>query len=341
MSSFKVHVTSIIFGPLSRISPIEFWENPVCNMSSNNDFTVNASITKPVIVGHRGFRGYFPENTMLAFKEGISAGASILEMDIQVSSDDVVVMCHDPNTGRCFDADYKVETTPYHGVLDKLRTKDKFAEPMPTFKDVGELLFHETQFNETKIIIDIKRSNEPSCIAHLRKAMESVATLAEWKSRCILGVWKSDVLHAVEKLLPTLDVVFIGFETGLAREFLKCPQVVAISLNYSAYIFGGSRELVNECRERDMRLYAWTVNSPEAMKWCVAARMDGVITDYPDVAQKFLNNISEKDMLDQYFTSKPHKFFSIPELCQMLGWYMIARFYLAMSSYLPKRFCKI
>ena len=53
---------------------------------------------------HRGGRALGPENTMPAFDCGLASGADGLELDVHLSSDGEVVVCHDPTLDRTTDA---------------------------------------------------------------------------------------------------------------------------------------------------------------------------------------------------------------------------------------------
>ncbi len=46
--------------------------------------------------GHRGTRGLAPENTLAAFTRALAIGVTTLETDLAVTSDDVLVIAHDP-----------------------------------------------------------------------------------------------------------------------------------------------------------------------------------------------------------------------------------------------------
>jgi glycerophosphoryl diester phosphodiesterase len=46
--------------------------------------------------GHRGARGLAPENTLAGFATALALGVDTLELDVQVTADDVVVVGHDP-----------------------------------------------------------------------------------------------------------------------------------------------------------------------------------------------------------------------------------------------------
>jgi glycerophosphoryl diester phosphodiesterase len=45
--------------------------------------------------GHRGARGLLPENTLPAFEKALQLGVTTLELDVGISRDGMVVICHD------------------------------------------------------------------------------------------------------------------------------------------------------------------------------------------------------------------------------------------------------
>ena len=54
------------------------------------------------IFAHRGASSDYPENTILALKEGIKSGASGLEIDVHKSKDNKLVVIHDEDIERTF-----------------------------------------------------------------------------------------------------------------------------------------------------------------------------------------------------------------------------------------------
>ncbi len=50
---------------------------------------------RPLLVGHRGAMAVAPENSMPAFAAGWKGGADILELDVQLTADNQVVVFHD------------------------------------------------------------------------------------------------------------------------------------------------------------------------------------------------------------------------------------------------------
>lgn len=52
------------------------------------------SVRLPQTIAHRGYKGKYPENTLLAVDQAIRAGSHAIEIDLHVSRDGVVVLSH-------------------------------------------------------------------------------------------------------------------------------------------------------------------------------------------------------------------------------------------------------
>ena len=53
-----------------------------------------------IVLAHRGFRGAYPENTLLAFQKAAELHVDGLETDIHSTRDGVLVVCHDETVDR-------------------------------------------------------------------------------------------------------------------------------------------------------------------------------------------------------------------------------------------------
>lgn len=54
----------------------------------------------PLIIGHRGACAYYPENTIISVEAAIRLGCDMVEVDVQSSADDVLLIAHDPDLSR-------------------------------------------------------------------------------------------------------------------------------------------------------------------------------------------------------------------------------------------------
>lgn len=63
-----------------------------------------AAARSPLIVAHRGSSAAWPENTLPAFEAGIAEGSDMVELDVQTTSDGLLVCLHDATLDRTTDA---------------------------------------------------------------------------------------------------------------------------------------------------------------------------------------------------------------------------------------------
>ena len=64
------------------------------NIQSDDNFG------SPWIVGHRGYRARYPENTLVGFEAAISAGVAMIELDVMLSRDRRIIVIHDSTLDR-------------------------------------------------------------------------------------------------------------------------------------------------------------------------------------------------------------------------------------------------
>lgn len=62
--------------------------------ASNNYKTLNGQ--KPIVIGHRGFSGMYPDHTILSYTKAMEAGADFVEPDLVVTKDGILVCRHEP-----------------------------------------------------------------------------------------------------------------------------------------------------------------------------------------------------------------------------------------------------
>lgn len=64
---------------------------------------------KPLIIGHRGASGYYPEHTLAGYKKAIELGADFIEPDLVVTKDGEMVARHEPNITATTDVSARPE----------------------------------------------------------------------------------------------------------------------------------------------------------------------------------------------------------------------------------------
>ena len=104
-------------------------------------YSTNKENRKTIILGHRGLMSYYPENTLMAFKNCVLSGFSDgFELDIRESSDKVLYCMHDTTVDRTTNGSGAIKelTSSYINTLDA-SCKFDFHFPnvgVPTFERV-------------------------------------------------------------------------------------------------------------------------------------------------------------------------------------------------------------
>jgi glycerophosphoryl diester phosphodiesterase len=107
------------------------------------------------IVGHRGVRNSYTENTLKAMQKAINEGADAVECDVRLSKDGVAVICHNSNLKEVYGIDKHVHELNFTE-LRELRspTNDK----IPSLEEVFDLELTKP------VILDIKNSGSAKVV---------------------------------------------------------------------------------------------------------------------------------------------------------------------------------
>ena len=89
------------------------------------------------IIAHRGFSAQYPENTLLAFKKAIEAGADGIETDLRLTLDNEIILFHDRNLKKHVGIDAKPESL---SILALKEFDIGRGESIPTLKELLELV---------------------------------------------------------------------------------------------------------------------------------------------------------------------------------------------------------
>lgn len=229
------------------------------------------------IIAHRGAAGDRPENTMASVYKALDDGADWIEIDVQETADNQVVVVHDSDFMKLSRVDLKV----WDATMDDLAGIDigswfdaQYAEERtPLLRDV--LLAVKGRAN---VLIELKYyghdvdlENRVVAIVEATDMEENIATMslkypAVEKMKTLRPDWRSGVLAATA----------IGNLAKLNADF------VAVSLA------SVSQSLIDRVHKEGKEIYVWTVNDPLDMSNMMSRGVDGIITDEPALARGVL-----------------------------------------------------
>jgi len=236
-------------------------------------FSVNASAAGVKVIAHRGGSLLAPENTLAAFKNAIALKADYIELDVQLSSDDSLLIMHDGTIDRTTNGTGGIRSKTYA----QLRTYDagiKFSaaytgEKIPTLSEV---------FAEI-----VKSGNTTIGLAPEFKSTEAnvvqlvVAEVQKWnlQSRVVLSSFNLNQLAAVKNLDPTIRVQVYGSASNTMIDGLKTIKGDWIGSDVT------NIGVVNYAHTQGIIFNSWTINSASQMLAMMAFGVDGIISDDP------------------------------------------------------------
>jgi glycerophosphoryl diester phosphodiesterase len=269
--------------------------------------TMNAQTTFD-IEGHRGCRGLYPENTIVAFLEAVRLGVNTLEMDVVVSKDGKLVVSHDPtlNPDICSGADGKPVSAGiriYNLTYDEIKKFDCGSRGNPKFPDQKKVAAFKPLLSDVidsveKYIlqnhlpavqynIETKSTPEGDDVEHPKPAVFSkmLYDLLKQKnvlSKCIIQSFDPRTLQEIKKMDASVKLALLVFN---AEGFEGNIKTLGFNPNiYSPNFILVNKKLIQKCHQQNIQIIPWTVNEEKKMMKMKALGVDGIITDYPDKA---------------------------------------------------------
>jgi len=233
------------------------------------------AITEPYVVAHRGGAGLAPENTLAAVSEAIDRGVKSIEVDVQRTSDGVLVIVHDTTVER---------TTNGKGIVGELTWEEishldagshfspKFAgERIPTLDNILEMT------TEKSVTLFLEAKSPKNYHGIEMQIAEAIQRL-EAKDQVVVISFDHEWLKRFEETAPDMRLGWLSLWMGKTPQSLKCTiaDVCWISIIIDP-------TLVTRLHDKDYEVVVWTVNAPWLMKVMLWLGVDGITTDRPDL----------------------------------------------------------
>ncbi len=256
------------------------------------------------VQGHRGTRALRPENTLPAFKKAIEVGVDVLELDLQVTKDDVLIISHDPFIAsdicvvkepiliRSISA-AQVQAYDCGSVVNPRFPKQKLIAktPKPTLEALFQMVkasssqtAKKVKFNiETKINpYDVEMSTTPERFVKLILDLVKKYNLL---SRVYLQSFDNRTLLIAKKLEPKLITVQLTSDNHLDYVAIaKSSHADIISPDFQWIL----KEDVTALHKAKIKVIPWTVNQEKDWKKLIDMNVDGIISDDPEALIEFL-----------------------------------------------------
>lgn len=259
------------------------------------------------IYGHRGFRGKFPENSIIGFKKAIELGISGIELDVVVNKDQQLVISHEPYFQReyCLDSsgrniqsesEYNIYELTQEQILkfdcgSKYHSKFPEQQKLKTTKPLFQEFIKTLNLEKVVLLLEIKSNpkeygiSQPHPKAYCQLIVNELKDYPV-KSNVRIMSFDNQILEELHEIDASYPLIYLTYLPKNPRYFLK-------KLTFTPYALGMFFPTINRRKaislhKSTVKLFAWTVNSISAMKKLRQDDVDGIITDFPDLLKEHL-----------------------------------------------------
>lgn len=234
------------------------------------------------IIGHRGARGLWPENSLVGFRRVAGLGVDAVEFDVHRSDAGELLLLHDPLLERTTDGSGPVRALTPDG-RKGLRLNDS-SETIPTLREVLDVLAVAAPELHVEIKNDETGQPYPGLVAAVLAEIDRLAL----RPRCHLASFDPVVLDQCRQAAPdvarliSVDAGWLERHGGLGH-FLDLAEELADLVAVHHRIL--DEHWAPICSRVPLpRLCVWTVDDvDEIRRWC--DRGVGYLTsDRPDLA---------------------------------------------------------
>jgi glycerophosphoryl diester phosphodiesterase len=262
---------------------------------------------------HRGGRGLMPENTIAAMLAVMdNKKVSTLEMDLAITKDKQVVVSHDPilnplittkpdgtyikanelNKNIIYQMDY-VALEKYDVGLKihpGFTGQKKLAASIPTLSSLIDSVETKSKTIGRKMNynIEIKSVDGKDIIEHPApdEFVELVVNILQNKNilnRTSIQSFDLRPLRVLHEKYPSIKTSYLVF----GAESANAEKQIAL-LGFKPTIYSPEYKYVNKamvdyCHQKNIQVIPWTVNTKEEINALIELKVDGIITDYPNL----------------------------------------------------------
>jgi glycerophosphoryl diester phosphodiesterase len=241
----------------------------------------------PLLIAHRGDSAHAPENTIPAFEQAVAKGADWIELDLTLSSDDEVVVCHDATLWRRARSRKRLRSLTA-AELARVDVSRGFPAFAPTgVPRLGEVL--DSVGIAIPLYLELKSPGGGRRNPMARRLLE----------RCLAHVPRSSG-HALA-----------SFDAGLVRGVIEAGRRAVLILKDPSAFFGMSPlhrrglyavsvrhdvlrpDFVEHVTRERLRLWVWTVDEEKAISRALDRGAHGICGNDVARARAVLNKLAE------------------------------------------------
>jgi glycerophosphoryl diester phosphodiesterase len=251
---------------------------------------------RPLVIAHRGYSLFAPENTAAAFHQALLSGADLVELDYHHSSDGVPVVIHDAEVDRTTDG-----KTLWGG--SKIRVDSRTAAELQTL-DAGKWfkppvanqrlpLLTESldQIQKSGVtLIERKAGDAATCIKILREKNlinQVVVQAFDWKYLADFNAQEPQQILAALGPSNTYEGKKL---TDEEKHLSPRRNSIVKDLGAKVVVWNKNveKEAVEDAHRKGLKVWVYTIDDPLLASKLLDLGVDGIISNNPAIIWKVL-----------------------------------------------------
>ena len=238
---------------------------------------------RPLVTSHAACKGHAPENTLAGIEAALRFGADAIEIDVHCTADRVPVLIHDETVDRTTDGSGNVHDM----LLEVARALDAGARQFaPKFHGAKIPLLSEVlDLTKGKALlqIEVKQTDIENEVAQVVRDADAI-------SDCEVHSFYPNVVRAMRTVEPRMAAALLTD----GRRIVDWDDFFgfALSLNaqgVSVYYSWATPERVRQGQARSLTFMTWTVDDEKDMQSIVAAGVDSICSNFPDLVRRVID----------------------------------------------------
>lgn len=237
----------------------------------------------PAFFAHRGAHKDLPENTMAAFERALEQEADGIELDVQVTSDGHLVVCHDETIDRVSDGTGLLAD---HSLSD-LRKLNFAAEndgwapaSIPLLDEVLDLLA------PTEVSLNIELKNSVIRYEGLEEKAASAVRSHKMADQVVFSSFNHRSLVRLAEVAPTVRRGVL-YSDDLVDPWDYAAGIGVQAVHPAGWLLRGRGD-VPRFHAAGLGVRVWTIDDPDQIREAAALGVDAIITNDPAAARAAL-----------------------------------------------------
>lgn len=239
------------------------------------------SVLASVIIAHRGGALLGTENSLSCIEKGIATGADMVEVDLHLTADRQIVVCHDQKVNRTTNGKGRIEDMTLAEIQQlRLLNHDGSVsnETIPTLEQVLELCQ-----GKCALLLEIKKKRDDQ-YPGIEALADSIVKAHGMEKEVIFQSFNDDVLfklHAIDPSLRLEKLLILRMGNVLIdNSFAKFSWYkYDFVASFNIFRLFATGHFIRDMHAHGKEVKVWTVDDPAK----APAEADGIISDRPDL----------------------------------------------------------